>query len=78
MPLWVVYADTEELLKSGRGELALSATQAAARLGTTERRVRALVMQGELTPVAEKHGVSPLYLERDVMELQEKRKKAHY
>jgi hypothetical protein len=78
MPVWVIYADTEELLKSGRGELALSSTQAAARLGFAERRIRELVKGGELTPIPEKNGVSHLYLERDVMDLYERRKKMHF
>lgn len=77
MPVWVVYADTEEQLKAGRGQLALSSTQAAARLGLAERRIRFLVSAGELTPI-QKYGASLLYLERDVMELMERRKKDNY
>ena len=78
MPIFMIYADTEQQLRAGQGEVALSSTQAAARLGVAERRIRNFVADGKLTSCPEKNGCSPLYLERDVMELLESRKKAHY
>ncbi|MFZ2152050.1 MAG: hypothetical protein WAV09_03020 [Minisyncoccia bacterium] len=78
MPIFTVYADTEALLRSGRGQVALTSTQAAARLGVPERRIRQFVNDAQLTPCPEKFGCSPLYLESDVMQLLESRKKSHY
>ncbi len=78
MPIFTIYADTETDLRNGRGMVALTSTQAAARLGVHERRIREFVKTGELTPCPEKSGCSPLYLESDVMQLLENRKKAHY
>lgn len=78
MPIFTVYADTEQELRSGKGQVALTSTQAAAKLGVHERRIRAFVNEGILTPCPEKSGCSPLYLEADVMNLLESRKKAHY
>lgn len=78
MPFFVVWAETESDLRAGRGQLVLQSTQAAARLGVHERKIRAFVNRGELTPCDEKFGCSPMYLERDIAELSEKRKKAHF
>lgn len=78
MPIFFVYADTEDELRNGKGQVALTSTQAAARLGVHERRIREFVKNGDLTPCPEKSGCSPLYLEADVMQLLESRKKAHY
>jgi len=78
MPIFTVYAETEEQLRNGKGQVALTSTQAAAKLGIHERRIRAFVNQGLLTPCPEKSGCSPLYLEHDVMILLESRRKAHY
>jgi hypothetical protein len=78
MPIFTIYAESEEALRKGQGQVALTSTQAAARLGVHERRIRTFVTEGELTPCPEKSGCSPLYLEADVVELLEKRRKAHF
>ncbi len=78
MPIFTVYAETEEQLRGGKGQVALTSTQAAAKLGTHERSIRTFVKQGLLTPCPEKSGSQVLYLEHDVMLLLESRRKAHY
>lgn len=78
MPIFTIYADTEEALRSGKGQVALTSTQAAAKLGVHERSIRTFVKDGILTPCPEKSGCSPLYLECDVIQLLEDRKKRHY
>jgi hypothetical protein len=40
--------------------------------------VRDFVRDGDLTPIPEKFGNSPLYLENDLIQLREQRKKAHF
>ncbi len=78
MPIFTVYAETEQELRAGKGQVALTSTQAAAKLGTHERSIRTLVKAGLLTPCPEKSGCSPLYLEHDIMVLLESKRKAHY
>lgn len=78
MPIFIVWAETEEELRSSKGQFVLQSTAAGAMLGVHERRIREFVKEGALTPVPEKFGNSPLYLEQDLAELREKRKKAHY
>ena len=78
MPFFVVFAESEENLRAGKGQLVLQSTQAAAKLGVHERKIREFVNKGELTPCDEKFGCSPMYLERDIVELGERRKKAHF
>ncbi len=78
MPIVIVWAETEEELRAGKGQFVVQSTAAGALLGVHERRVRDFVRDGELTPVPEKFGNSPLYLEDDLVALREKRKKSHY
>lgn len=78
MPFFIIYAESEEALKSNRGELVWQSTAAAAKLGVHERKIRAFVAAGELTPVDEKFGCSPCYRDSDIAKLAEKRKKTAY
>ena len=78
MPILMVWAETEEELRKGSGQFVLQSTAAGAMLGVHERRVREFVKTGELTPIPEKLGNAPLYLENDLVSLREKRKKAHF
>lgn len=78
MPFYIIWAESEEDMKRGQGKLALQATAAGAMVGVHERRIREFVRLGELTPVPEKFGNAPLYLEEDLVALREKRKKAHF
>lgn len=79
MPFFVIYAENEEQLRKGNGKLVYNSTQAAAKIGLHERKIRLLVKKGQLTPVDEIHmGVSPMYLEEDILKVIESRKKSSY
>lgn len=78
MPIYLIWAESEEDFRKSKGQVALTTTQAAARLGVIERRVRGLVEEAKLTPIAEKFGNSPLYLEADIETLRQSRLKAHF
>ena len=74
MPIAFV-AGTEEEIKAGKGKLLLTATQAAARVGINERRLRQLVDKDEITPYEEKVCNMPLFLLEDVEALRQSRLK---
>lgn len=76
MPIVIMVGSDEELAEN-KGKRALTRTQAAARLGVTERRVGAFVEQGDLTPYDERLFNVPLYIEEDVEELRESRMKRY-
>jgi hypothetical protein len=78
MPICIVWAESEEELRKGKGQFVVQSTAAGAMLGVHERRIREFVREGELTPIDEKFGNSPLYLENDLVTLREKRKKSHF
>jgi len=78
MPILIVWAETEDELRKGKGQFVVQSTAAGALLGVHERRVRDFVRDGDLTPIPEKFGNSPLYLENDLIQLREQRKKAHF
>lgn len=78
MPFRVIWCENEIDFDKGRGQVALTAAQAAARLGVSERRVRGFFEEAKLTPCPEKFWNSPLYLESDVEQLRQSRMKAHF
>lgn len=68
MPLVILYGSHDQIA-AGRGEVAITAAQAAARLGISASRVRQLVMVGRLEPLGERLHGSDLFLERTVEQL---------
>ena len=77
MPLAII-AGSDEEIRSGKGQLMLTRTQAAARLGVSERRVNRFVEDGDLTPYEEKIFNSPLYPNDEVEHLRVSRLKRSY
>lgn len=65
-------------IRQGRGQIMLTVTQTAARLGVTERTVRRFVDATVLTPHEEKFANIPLFFEDDVEKLREERSKRGY
>jgi len=65
VPILIV-AGTEPELKTGKGEAMLFLTQAAARLGVTERTLRLYVEAGKITPYDERLMGSLLFPEAEV------------
>jgi hypothetical protein len=77
MPIAFI-AGTDEQIKAGKGELLLTTTQAAARLGMNERRLRMLVEQNVLTPYDERIFNVPLFVAKEIEQLRESRLKRGY
>ena len=71
-------AGTEEQIKAGKGELLMTTTQAAARLGLNERRLRMLVEEGELVPYEERVYNMALYVASEIEKLRTTRMKRGY
>lgn len=65
MPVMIVVGTAEEL-KQGKGQLALTHTQAAARIGCAEATLRKYVGEGKITPYAERLMNAVLYTEAAV------------
>lgn len=65
MPVMIVVGTSEEL-KAGKGVLAMTHTQAAARIGCNELTLRKYVAQGRITPYPERFMNAVLYVEKDV------------
>ena len=76
MPIAII-AGSDDELKAGRGERMLTRTQAAARLGVTEKRIYEFVNRAELTPYEEKLFHIPLFPEGEVEKLRERRLKRY-
>lgn len=68
MPIGFI-GGTDEEIRTGKGELLLTTTQAAFRLGTNEGRVREFVSSDVLTPYEERVFNSPLFRAADVEKL---------
>lgn len=68
MPVVILYGPNEQIA-AGRGEIAITAAQAAARLGVSASRVRQLVLSGELSPLPERIHGADLFLEREIERL---------
>lgn len=77
MPIAII-AGTDEELRSGKGERMLTRTQAAARLGVTEKRIYEFVNRDELTPYEEKLFHIPLFPENEVEALRQRRLKRSF
>jgi hypothetical protein len=77
MPIAII-AGTDEEIRSGKGRLMLTRTQAAARLGVAERRISDLVEEGEITPFEERLFHIPLFVADEVEELRKKRLKRYF
>lgn len=69
MPIAIIAAETEKELEDGKGERMLTRTQAAARLGVTERRISHFVTAGELTPWDERLFHVPIFPESSIEQL---------
>jgi hypothetical protein len=65
MPLVILYGSNEQI-SSGKGEVAITAAQAAARLGVSASRIRQMVLAERLQPLTERLHGADLFLERDV------------
>lgn len=65
MPLVILYG-TNEQISAGKGEVAITAAQAAARLGVSASRIRQMVLAERLQPLGERLHGADLFLERDV------------
>lgn len=76
MPIAIV-AGTDEEIRAGKGQLMLTRTQAAARLGVTERRVSHFVVNGELTPYEEKLFHVPLFPADEIEQFRKSRLKRY-
>ena len=77
MPI-VFVAGSREEIRSGRGKVVVSLTQAAAALGVNEATFRRLVAQNAITPYPERIRGMPLYLEDEVEKLRLQREKQGY
>ena len=75
MPLVILYGSSEQI-SSGRGEVAITAAQAAARLGVSASRIRQFVLAGRLQPLGERLHGADLFLESTVEELKAARENA--
>lgn len=65
MPLVILYGSNEQI-SSGKGEVAITAAQAAARLGVSASRIRQMVLAERIRPLPERFHGADLFLERDV------------
>ncbi len=74
MPI-AFFAGTDEQIRAGKGELLLSSTQAAVRLGLNERRLRMLVEEGVIAPYEERVYNMALYLATEVEKVRASRHK---
>lgn len=74
MPLVILYGSNDQL-SNGKGEVVVTAAQAAARLGVSSSRIRQLVMAGTLVPLAERLHGADLFPERDIEMLRAQRER---
>lgn len=83
MPIIIIAGTDDELsaltknMKPDWGEVMLTRTQAAARLGVAEKRVTQFVAEDKLTPYDEKLFQVPLYSSKDVEQLRQSRLKQY-
>lgn len=76
MPIAIIGGSDDEI-RTGKAKLMLTRTQAAARLGVTERRIKQFVDDALLTPYEEKLFHIPLFPSDDVEELRQSRLKRY-
>lgn len=76
MPIAIV-AGSDDEIQSGKAKLMLTRTQAAARLGVTERRIKQFVDDMLLTPYEEKLFHIPLFPADEVETLRQSRLKRY-
>lgn len=72
MPLVILHG-TSDQISSGKGEVVVTAAQAAARLGVSSSRIRQLVMAGTLVPLRERLHGADLFPEREIELLRSQR-----
>ncbi len=77
MPIMIVVGSEEEL-KAGRGEPALTFTQAAARLGVTVLTLRKYIEKALITPFEERLSGALLFPESAVEQLRQSRLRDGY
>lgn len=77
MPI-AIMAGTDDEIRTGKAQIMLTRTQAAARLGVTERRIKQFVDDGILTPYEEKLFHIPLFPSNEVEEVRQSRLKRGY
>lgn len=65
MPIVILHGPNDQI-SAGKGEVVVTAAQAAARLGVSASRIRQMVASGVLTPVGERLHGADLYREIDV------------
>ncbi len=65
MPIVILHG-TSEQIASGKGEVVVTAAQAAARLGVSASRIRQLVGEAQITPIGERFHGADLFREVDV------------
>jgi hypothetical protein len=71
----IIMVGTEEALRRGSGERALTTVEAQTVLRLRDRAFRELMNRGEITPYEERLGNYQLFLARDVEELRQQRLK---
>lgn len=74
MPLVILHGSSEQI-SAGKGEVVVTAAQAAARLGVSASRIRQLVMAGTLVPLSERLHGADLFPERDIEQLRAQRER---
>lgn len=72
MPLVILYGSSEQI-STGKGEVVITAAQAASRLGVSASRIRQMVMSGQLRALSERLHGADLFPERDVERLKAQR-----
>ena len=77
MPAVIIVGAADEL-KSGKGILALTSAQAAARIGCSIASLRLYVLQGKITPYPEKIGGIVIFKETDVETFKASRMGSNY
>lgn len=74
MPLVILHGSSEQI-SSGKGEVVVTAAQAAARLGVSASRIRQLVMAGTLVPLPERLHGADLFPELAIERLRSQRER---
>jgi hypothetical protein len=68
MPLVILHGSNEQL-SSGKGEVVITAAQAASRLGVSSSRIRQMVLSRQLQPLNERFHGADLFPEAQVERL---------
>lgn len=72
MPIVILHGSSEQIA-SGKGEIVVTAAQAAARLGVSASRIRQLVGEELLTPIGERFHGADLFREVEIEQVRARR-----